>query len=108
MDIFYEIHDMAWYTSGLLRNIIDEQAPMKTRIVKCNSVPYMNSALLKAQYKRNMIRNKFKGFGKQYYEENRHARNLVVEIRKQAMQKCFNDRWAKNDRFVGVTLRPFF
>ena len=33
---------------------------MKTRIVECNSVPNMNSALRKAQYKRNMIRNKFK------------------------------------------------
>ena len=51
MDIFDEIDDMTWYTSTLLRNIIDEHAPMKIRIVKCDTVPYMNSALRKAETK---------------------------------------------------------
>ena len=108
MDIFDEIDYMAWYTSALLRNIIDEHAPMKTRIVKCDSLPYMNSAFRKSQYKRNMITNKFKRFGKQYWEENRRARNHVVKIRKQSIQKYFKDRCAKNDRNFWATLSPFF
>ena len=78
MDIFDEIDDMAWHTSALL----DMHAPIKTRIVKYHSVPYMNSVLRKAQYERNMIRNKFKWSGKQYREQNHRARNQVVKIRK--------------------------
>ena len=83
IDIFDEIDDMAWYTSALMRNIIDEYAPVKTRVVKCDSVPYMNSALRKAQYKRNMTRNKFRKFAKQYWEQNYHANKQVVINRKQ-------------------------
>ena len=59
MEIFDDVDDMAWYTSALIRSIIDEHAPMKSKVVKSASVPYMNSALRKAQYKRNMARNKF-------------------------------------------------
>ena len=44
IDSFDEIDNMAWNTSALMRNIIDEHAPMKTKVVKCDSVPY-NSAL---------------------------------------------------------------
>ena len=90
IDIFDEIDDMAWHTSALMRNIIDEHAPMKTRVVKCDSVPYINSALRKAQYKRNIARNRFRRFGKQCWEENRRARNHVVKIRKQSMQTYLN------------------
>ena len=42
----------------------------------------MNSALRKAQYKRNMARNRFKRYGKSSWEENRRHRNLLVKIRK--------------------------
>ena len=42
IDIFDEIDDMAWYTNALLRNIIDEHAHMKARLVESDSVPYMN------------------------------------------------------------------
>ena len=55
------------------------------------SVPYMNSALRNAQYKRNMARNRFRRFRKQCWEENRRARNHVVKIRKQSMQKYFKE-----------------
>ena len=108
IDIFDEIDDMAWYTSALMRNIIDEHAPMKTRVVKCDSVPYMTSALRKAQYKRNMARNRFRRFGKQCWEENRRARNHVVKIRKQSMQKYFKEHCLKHDRNFRATISPFF
>ena len=44
----------------LLTTVGDIVHSMKARIVECNSVPNMNSALRKAQYKWNMITNKFK------------------------------------------------
>ena len=69
MEIFDDVDDMAWYTSALIRSNIDEHAPMKSKVVKSASVLNMNSALRKAQYKRNMDRNKFGKFGKHYWEE---------------------------------------
>ena len=45
----------------------------------------MNSELRKALYKRNMVRNKFRKFGKAYWEENRIHRNNVVSIRKRSI-----------------------
>ena len=41
----------------LLRNIVDMHAPIKTKTIRPNNVPYMNSELRKWQYKRNMLRN---------------------------------------------------
>ena len=63
-DIFDDIDDMAWFHSSLIRTMIDENAPMKSKIVKNKCVPYMNSKLRKAQFARNMSRNKFRRFGK--------------------------------------------
>ena len=33
MEIFDDVDDMAWYTSALIRSIIDEHAPMKSKVV---------------------------------------------------------------------------
>ena len=40
-----------------LCGIIDKHAPMKTKKVNQNNVPYMNSELRKLNYQRNMMRN---------------------------------------------------
>ena len=65
-EIFDDVDDMAWYTSTLIIDVVDFHAPMKSKFVKCNPVPYMNSQLRKALYARSMARNKFKKFGKSY------------------------------------------
>ena len=49
MEIFDDIDDMAWYTSALIRKYYWPARPIKSKIVKSASVPYMNSALRKAQ-----------------------------------------------------------
>ena len=85
MNIFDDIDDMAWYTSSRIKYVVDHHAPVKSKTVSSQSVPYMNSALIKAQYRRNMARNKFKKYGKSAWEENRRRRNLVVKIRKKSM-----------------------
>ena len=74
-DIFDDVEEMAWYTSQLLADIVNTHAPMKSKQVKCDSVPYMNSCLRKAIYARNMSRNKFRKFGHKFWEENRRMRN---------------------------------
>ena len=71
-------------------DVIDHHAPCKSKLMKCDSVPYMNSELREALYKRNIVRNKFRKFGKAYWEENRIHRNYVVSIRKRSIANCFS------------------
>ena len=68
----------------------------------------MNSKLRKALYSRNMARNKFRIFGKKYWEENRRLRNHVVSLRKKSIAKYFENNCAKQDRTFWRTISPFF
>ena len=88
--IFDDVDDAPWLASSLLNDILDYHAPCKTKVVKCESVPYMNSVLHKALYKRNMARNKFRKYGKRYWEENRTHRNKVVSLRKKSIASYFS------------------
>ena len=64
-----------WFTSSLLIDVIHEHAPVKAKILKRASVPYMNPQPRKAIYRRNMARNKFRKYGSTYWEDNRIQRN---------------------------------
>ena len=77
MEIFDDTDDMAWYTNGLLSDVIDSHAPVKSKIIKKQSVPYMNSNLRKAIYKRNMARNKCRKYGNKHNDINT-AKNIDV------------------------------
>ena len=108
MDIFDDIDDMAWYTSSLVKYVVDHHVPVKSKTVSSQSVPYMNSVLRKPQYQRNMARNKFKKYGKSCWDENKRLRNLVVKIRKYSMRKYFEERCSKQDKNFRKTISPFF
>ena len=81
-EVFDDVEDMVWFTNELLSDKVNHHAPVKLRLIKRESVPYMNSKLRKNIYQRNMIRNKYKKYGNQYWDENRHMRNKVVALRK--------------------------
>ena len=98
---------MAWFTSELLSDIVNRHAPMKNKMVRKESVPYMNSQLRKAQYSRNMARNKFRKYGKRYWEENRRARNKAVALRKESMANYFSKGCAKRDKDFWQMISPF-
>ena len=105
--IFDDVHDASWFTSSLLNDVIDHHAPCKSKLIKCDSVPYMNSKLRKALYKRNMVRNKFRKFGKAYWEENRIHRNNVVSIRKRSIENYFSKNCSRKDKTFWFTVLPF-
>ena len=84
--IFDDVNDMAWFHAALIKYVMDSHAHIKTEIIKNESVPFVHSKLQKAQYKRNMARNKFRRFGKKYWNENRRQRKNVVKIRKQSLK----------------------
>ena len=58
-DIFDSVDDAYWLCNELLINVINEHAPVRTRRVKCNQVPYMNGALRKSINVRNMFKRKY-------------------------------------------------
>ena len=67
----------------------------------------MNGCLRKAMYQRNMARNKFRKYGKQYWQENRRQRNLVVSLRKKSLRNYFSQRCIKKDKTFWKTISPF-
>ena len=58
--VFDDVDDMVWFTNELLWDIANHHAPVKQKMIKKDSVPYMNSKLRKNLYLRNMTRNKYK------------------------------------------------
>ena len=106
-EIFNDVEDMAWFTNKLLSDIIEEHAPLKTKIIKKQSVPYMNACLRKAMYKRNMARNKYRNFGETFHEDYRRQRNLVVKIRKNSLREYFSKNCNIKDKTFWNTISPF-
>ena len=106
-EMFDDVEDMAWFTSNLLSDIIDEYVPIKRKLVKQESGPYMNAQLRKAMYQRNMACNKFRNNGKQYWQEIRRQRNQVIPLRKQSLRKYFSQRCTKKNKTCWKTISPF-
>ena len=105
--IFDDVDDTAWFHASLIKDIIDSHAPVKTKIIRKESVPFMNSKLRKAQYKRNMTRNKFRRFCNKYWNENRRQRNNVVKIWKQSLKNYFGNHCKKHDKNFWKVISPF-
>ena len=93
-----------------LCGIIDKHAPMKTKKVYQNNVPYMNSELRKLNYKRNMMRNiKNKHPCPENFERYRVLRNKCVKAKVKSQRKYFAERCdggPKNQHFW-PTIKPF-
>ena len=106
-EVFDDVDDMVWLTNELLSDIVNHHAPVKRKLIKRESVPYMNSKLRKNIYQRNMIRNKYKKYGKQYWDENRRMRNKVVALRKKSLATYFTKNCSNHDRQFWKTVSPF-
>ena len=91
VEIFDNADDMAWYTSTLIRDVIDTHAK-----------------LVKAIYSRNMARNKFRKFGTKFWSENRRQRNKVVALRNKSMSIYFDNKCRKQDESFWQSISPFF
>ena len=93
--------------AACLIDVSYEHAPVKSKILKRASIPYMNSQLRKAIYRRNMAQNKFRKYGSTYWEVNRIQRNKVVAIRKASIAKYFSQKFSSHDKSFWSTVSPF-
>ena len=90
-DIFDDEDDRLWSVSKLLSGVIDSNAPVKKKILKKPSVPYMNSRLRQAIHRKNMLRNAYKK-GKVKWDDYRKQINLTSAINKQSKLSYFRER----------------
>ena len=107
-DIFYDHDDRLWSFNKLLSDVIDKNAPVKKKIIKKPSVPYMNSRLRQAIHKKNMLYNAYRK-GKVKWDVYRKQRNLATAINKQSKLAYFRERCdggPKNQSFWR-TIKPF-
>ena len=80
-DIFVDHDDRLWSFNKLLSDVIDKNAPVKKKIIKKPSVPYMNSRLRQANHKKNMLYKAYRK-GKVKWDVYRKQRNLATAINK--------------------------
>ena len=72
------------------RKVIDKHAPLKTRIIRGNSAPFMNRELNKAIYVRSNLKKKFnKNPSKENELKFKKQRNRCVSLRKKAIKAHF-------------------
>ena len=110
-DVFDDINDKYWAFSDMFKSVLEEHAPIKSRVVRSEKIPYMSSDLMKAMYKRNNLKNKYiKYRTTTNWESYRMQRNLVVSMRRCAirayfMKHCSISNGPKN--FWSI-VKPFF
>ena len=79
--IFDDVNDITWCHEKLFSDVIESHAPLKQRILKKESLPFMNSALRKNIHKRNQLKNKFwKNKTRQNWNNYRVMRNKVNSL----------------------------
>ena len=92
-EMFDNVDDVHWFTSKLLKNIIDVHAPLKEKVIKHKQVPYMNSKLRKAINVRNAFNRKFKKCNSSLnWERYRKQRNYVTKLRRNSLLQYMKNR----------------
>ena len=86
-EIFDDVDDSYWFFNSLTMQIVDDHAPVKTKIIKGKRIPYMNSELRKSTNVKNMLKRKYdKCKNKTNWLRFRTQRNIVTNMRKKSMR----------------------
>ena len=108
---FEDVDDQLWFHNKLLLEIIDRNAPLKQRLIKCNQLPYMNDRLRKAINLKAALRRKYqKCKSQQSWSDFKKQRNLVnrlkrISVREYFENKCHNVH--KNNKHFWQVIKPF-
>ena len=96
-EVFEDVSDRYWMASKMYREVLDEHAPLKSRIITAQQVPYMHSSLRKEMYKRNMLKNRYHKWKtndlKTAYNK---QKNMVTEMRRKAIKSYFLSKCNEN------------
>ena len=84
-EIFDNIDDSYWLWNELTMQIVNTHAPVKSKTMKGQRVPYMNGELRKTINVRNMLKRKYDKYKTtENWKKYRNHRNLVTRLRKKA------------------------
>ena len=108
--VFEDPDDVYWAHETLIKEVLDEHAPIKERRSKSNKPAFMNSELRSAIYKKRMLRNKyFKCRSSQNWEKYRKRRNYVTKLKRQSLRVYFFERChgGPKSKDFWPTIKPF-
>ena len=92
-EVLDDVDDKYWFMSNLYKDIVNQHAPMKKRVLKSQNVPYMNSGLRKQMYRRNAARNKYlKSRTTNNWSTYAAERNKATAMRRESIRKYFESK----------------
>jgi hypothetical protein len=108
--IFDDPNDNYWAYQMLLKEVIEDHAPLKTIKIKSRQAPFMNKTLKQAVWKKKRLQNRYARFPTPAnWEAYRKQRNHTVKLRRHSIRDYFNSKCeggAKNTTFW-PTIKPF-
>jgi hypothetical protein len=111
-EIFDDTDDQYWAFCQMYSEILNDHAPLKSKVVQRSKVPYMTSSLMKQIYLRNRLKNLFfKCRSNHKWEQYRKQRNKVTHLRRCAIKQYFTDKCKKpnvSPRDFWDCVKPFF
>lgn len=108
--IFDDVDDIYWAYEMLLRQVVDEQAPLKEKIPKPNPPPYMNSGYRKIIYKARQARNTYnKSKTQENWKNFTKLRNLKTKVKRESISIYFLERCGGGPKSKDFwpTIKPF-
>lgn len=109
-DIFDDVEDKYWFLDVLFSEIIEDHAPLKTKRITRNSLPYMTSELKKAIAKKASLKHKWEKFPiGNNFECFRRQRNYCSKLLRKAKRKYILEKCSeKKDANFYKIIKPFF
>ena len=115
-NIFYDVDDKMWFHDALLRQIIDEHAPLKTKRTKGQRALYMHDELRKAINVKSMLRRTYERIPNNHnWSKFKAQRNKVTKMKRRALKIYFDKKCNDassydrgNSRVFWDAVKPFF
>ena len=108
--IFDDIDDVYWAHEVLLRQVIDEHAPIKEKRPKRNPPPYMNSGYRRIIYKTREAKNAYnKNKTPENWKNYTKFRNLKTKTKRESISVYFQERCGGGPKSKDFwpTIKPF-
>lgn len=89
--------------------LVEKHAPMKRKTIRNEPCPFMNGALRKAIFKKQVLRNRYYNVrNNDNWELFRKQRNYVTKLRKSSVKKYFETKCKNNNREFWKMIKPFY
>ena len=108
--IFDDMDDIYWAHETLLREVLDEQAPLKQKVPKAKPPPYMNSNYRKIIYKTRQFRNQYNNNKtSENWKNFTKWRNIKTKTKRESISVYFQERCGGGPKSKDFwpTIKPF-